>query len=337
MMIKQAISKVVDGKNLTEAETVDVFNQIMSGEATDAQIAAFLVGLRMKGETIDEITGAVRVMREKAMKIAPKVDMLVDTCGTGGDSTGTFNISTTAAFVVAGAGIHVAKHGNKSVSSKSGSADVLSALGVNLDVAPEVVTKCIEEANIGFMFAPKHHGAMKYAVGPRREMGIRTIFNIIGPLTNPASAKAQIIGVYDPELTEPLARVLLNVGTCRAFVVHGYPLDEVSIAGPTKVTELKDGEIKTYDVNPEDFGIERNDVSKIVGGTADENAKITLDILNGIKGPGYDITVLNAAFAIVAGGGAESVKDAVCAAKESIESGRALTALLKLKEITNAN
>ena len=336
-MIKQAISKVVEGRNLSENETVDVFMQIMDGGATDAQIACFLCALRMKGETIDEITGAVRVMREKATKIAPKAGMLVDTCGTGGDGTGTFNISTTAAFVVAGAGIAVAKHGNRSVSSKSGSCDVLSSLGVKIDVSPEVVTKCVEEAGIGFLFAPHFHSAMKYAIGPRREIGIRTIFNIIGPLTNPAGADAQLIGVYDPDLTEPLANVLLKLGTKRAYIVHGYPLDEISICGETRITELRDGEISTYTVRPSDFGIETADISKIIGGTPEENAKITLDILNNQKGPKYDITVLNAAAAIAAGGGSVTIKDALPLARDSIESGKALLALEKLKEITNGN
>jgi len=336
-MIKQAISKVVEGSNLSCKETVDVFMQIMDGGATDAQIACLLCALRMKGETIDEITGAVRVMREKATKIAPKAGMLVDTCGTGGDGTGTFNISTTAAFVVAGAGIAVAKHGNRSVSSKSGSCDVLSRLGVNIDVSPEVVTKCVEEAGIGFLFAPHFHSAMKYAIGPRREIGIRTIFNVIGPLTNPAGADAQLIGVYDPDLTEPLANVLLKLGGKRAYIVHGFPLDEISICGETRITELRDGEISTYTVRPSDFGIETADISKIIGGTPEENAKITLDVLNNQKGPEYDITVLNAAAAIAAGGGAVTIKDALPIARDSIESGKALLALEKLKEITNGN
>ncbi|MFH1126918.1 MAG: anthranilate phosphoribosyltransferase [archaeon] len=335
-MIKEAISAVVEGKDLTEKETIEVFTEIMEGKATDAQIAAFLVALRLKGETIDEITGAVRVMRKKAMKIAPKVDMLVDTCGTGGDSAGTFNISTTAAFVVAGAGIAVAKHGNRSVSSKSGSADVLSMLGVKIDVSPEVVVKCIEEANIGFLFAPQYHGAMKYAIGPRREIGIRTIFNVLGPLTNPAGAKAQVIGVYDAKLTDVLCEVLSNLGTKRAFVVHGYPLDEISICGKTKITELNEGVVTTHTVKPEDFGFRAVGLSLIAGGTPEENSRITLDILNNVKGPRYDITVLNAAAAIAAAGMAGTIKDAIPIAKESIESGRALLALERLKEITNA-
>ena len=336
-MIKEAISRVVEGRNLSEKETIDVFMQIMGGDATDAQIACFLCALRMKGETIDEITGAVRVMREKVTKIAPKVDVLVDTCGTGGDSTGTFNISTTAAFVVAGAGIPVAKHGNRSVSSKSGSCDVLSALGVKIDVSPEVVTKCVEEAGIGFLFAPHYHLAMKHAIGPRREIGIRTIFNIIGPLTNPAGADAQVIGVYDPDLTEPLAKVLLKLGTKRAFVVHGYPLDEISICGETRISELRDGKISTYTVRPSDFGIKTQSISKIIGGTPEENAKITLEVLNNQKGPEHDITVLNAAAAIAAGGGAVTIRDALPLARDSIESGKALLAFKKLREITNAN
>ena len=335
--IRDAISKLIDKKDLSEQETTDVFTQIMSGSATDAQIASFLTALRLKGETIDEITGAAKVMRQKATSITPKVKALVDTCGTGGDSTGTFNISTTAAFIVAGAGIPVAKHGNKSVSSKSGSADVLEALGINLDVTPKTVTECIEKANIGFLFAPRFHSAMKYAIGPRKEMGIRTIFNIIGPLTNPANAKAQLIGVYDPDLTEPLAHALSNLGTKRAYIVHGYPLDEISTIGPTKITELKDSKISTYTVSPEEFNIKPTDISQIAGGTPEQNSRITLDILHNKKGPKYDIAILNAAAAIAAGTKAETIKDAIPLAEESIESKKALEALEKLKEITNAN
>ena len=336
-MIKEAISKVVGGEDLSCDETVSVFDEIMSGDATDAQIASFLCALRMKGETIDEITGAAMVMRKKAVSILPDVGMVVDTCGTGGDGAGTFNISTTAAFIVAGAGIPVAKHGNRSVSSKSGSCDVLSVLGVNIDVSPEVVTKCVEEAGIGFLFAPHFHAAMKYAIGPRKEMGIRTIFNVVGPLTNPAGAKAQVVGVYDDELVDVVAHVLLNLGCRRAFVVHGYPLDEVSVSGPTKVAEVRDGDVSAYTVRPEDFGFDCVDLAEIGGGTPDENARITLDVLNNKDGPCHDIAVLNAAFAIVAGGGAGSIKDGIAAARESIASGKALGAFKKLREITNAN
>lgn len=337
-MIREAISKLIERKSLTELETVEVFTEIMEGKATDAQIASFLTALRMKGEAIDEITGAVRVMRQKATVITPNADMIVDTCGTGGDGACTFNISTAAAFIAAGAGIHVAKHGNRSVSSKCGSADVLSAAGVNISVAPEVVSECVEKANIGFLFAPQFHAAMKYAIGPRREIGVRTIFNIIGPLTNPAGALAQVVGVYDPNLTELLAGVLSNLGTKRAFVVHGFPLDEISTIGPTKITEVQGRKINTYTMYPGDFGMKTAGMPDIAGGTAEENAVILTEILNNkLKGPKYDIAVLNAAAAIAAGGKAKTIKDAVPIAIDSVERGKAFSALLKLKEITNAN
>ncbi len=254
-MIKEAISKVVDGENLTEEEAIATMNEIMSGEATPAQIASFITALRLKGETIEEITGCARVMREKATRISTNHPLVVDTCGTGGDGAHTFNISTTAAFVVAGAGVPVAKHGNRSVSSSCGSADVLKALGVNIEVEPDVVSNCINEIGIGFLFAPLLHGAMKYAIGPRREIGIRTIFNILGPLTNPASAQAQVLGVYDGSLTEPLAQVLNNLGSTRVFVVHGEDgLDEITTTTNTRISELADGVVRTYTLSPTEFG-----------------------------------------------------------------------------------
>ncbi|MFH1589534.1 MAG: anthranilate phosphoribosyltransferase, partial [archaeon] len=294
-MIQKAIQKLVDKENLTQKEAEDVMNQIMEGKATQAQIGSFLTALRMKGETIDEITACAKVMREKASTIHPKVDMLVDTCGTGGDKSHSFNISTTAAFVVAGAGIPVAKHGNKSVSSHCGSADVLKQLGVNLDLTPKQVEKCIEEIGIGFMFAPIFHGAMKHAIGPRKELGIRTIFNILGPLTNPANAKAQVVGVFDPKLTEPLAEVLGNLGLKHAFVVHGNGLDEITIDGETRISEYKQDQVLTYNIKPTDFGIKISSLDTIKTNSIEENAEILIEILKGVIGPQRDIVILNAA------------------------------------------
>ncbi|MCX5853957.1 MAG: anthranilate phosphoribosyltransferase, partial [Deltaproteobacteria bacterium] len=253
-MIKEAINKIVDLHNLQESEMMNVMDEVMEGRATPTQIASFITALRMKGETVDEVTGAARIMRKKATRIDARSSIIVDTCGTGGDRKNTFNISTTSAFVVAAAGITVAKHGNRAVSSGCGSADVLEALGVNISASPDIVEECVQQIGIGFLFAPKLHGAMKYAIGPRREIGIRTIFNILGPLTNPAGATSQLIGVYDPKLTEMFAYVLKNLGTRRAFVVHGSDgLDEATVTGETRVSELKDGLVTTYNINPMDY------------------------------------------------------------------------------------
>ena len=335
-MIREAIQKVVDGKDLTESETIDTMTEIMSGEVTDAQIACFITALRLKGETVEEITGAARVMREKATKIQTKHTQVVDTCGTGGDGSHTFNISTTAAFVVAGTGLSVAKHGNRSISSSSGSADVLQALGVNIEIAPELVGACIDKVGIGFLFAPALHSAMKYAIGPRREIGIRTIFNALGPLTNPAGAQSQVIGVYAPQLTEPLANVLNNLGCHHAFVVHGTDgLDEISTTTDTLISELVDGVVKTYTLNPTTLGISAAQSEDLVGGAAEENAELTLDILKGEKGPKRDIVALNAAAAIVAGGKAENLKEGLLLAAASIDSGKALEKLEALKAMSN--
>ena len=288
MNIQEAISKVVVKEDLTENEMVDVMNEIMGGEATGAQIGSFITALRMKSETIEEITGAVRVMREKATAIDSGVDtaagnVLVDTCGTGGDSSGTFNVSTTTAFVVAGAGIPVAKHGNRSISSNCGSADVLEAIGVKLDISPKKVGQCIQEIGIGFLFAPALHGAMKHAIGPRKEMGIRTIFNILGPLTNPAGANVQVLGVFSSDLTEPLAHVLHKLGSKRALVVHGEGnLDELTVTGLTKVSELMNGKVTTYAINPEDFGLNKAKLEDLQGGSnAEEAAKQMRAVLEG--------------------------------------------------------
>ena len=335
-MIRETIQKVVDGQDLTERETVDTMNEIMSGEATPAQVASFITALRIKGETIEEITGAARVMREKSTKIHTKHPFAVDTCGTGGDGAHTFNISTTAAFVVAGTGIPVAKHGNRAASSQSGGADVLKALGVNIEISPEQVGACIDDVRIGFLFAPTLHGAMKYAIGPRQEIGIRTIFNALGPLTNPAGARAQVLGVYAPALTEPLAHVLRNFGTHRAFIVHGGDgLDEITTTTTTQVSELVDGEVNTYTLDPTQLGIPTAQPSDLKGGTPEENAEMTLNVLRGETGPKRDIVLLNAAAAIVAGDKAADIAAGLTAAAESIDSGRALEKLEGLKAKSN--
>ena len=336
-MIQEAIQKVVNGEDLTEQQAIDVMNIIMGGEATDAQIASFITALRLKGETIEEITGCARVMREKATKIQTNRPLVVDTCGTGGDGAHTFNISTTAAFVAAGAGVHIAKHGNRSVSSRSGSADVLKTLGVNIEVEPDVISRCVDEIGIGFLFAPLLHGAMKYAIGPRREIGIRTIFNILGPLTNPAGAQAQVLGVYDANLTEPLARVLNNLGSKHVFVVHGKDgLDEITTTTDTQVSELANGAVRTYTLNPEEVGISKATSQDLIGGTPEENAVMTLDILQGKSGPKRDIVLLNTAAAIVAGGKADNLRQGIDIAVDAIDSGRALEKLEALKEMTNS-
>ncbi|MBW2266438.1 MAG: anthranilate phosphoribosyltransferase [Deltaproteobacteria bacterium] len=297
-MIKETIQKAVKGIDLTEDEMVGVMDEIMEGKTTDAQIGSFITALRMKGETISEITGAARVMRKKATRIrisneAVDIDRdeinvdretIVDTCGTGGDETNTFNVSTTTAFVAAGGGLKVAKHGNRSVSSQCGSADVLEALGANLEVGPEVVEQCIEKIGIGFLYAPKLHGAMKYAIGPRREVGIRSIFNLLGPLTNPAGANVQVLGVYEQALTSVLAEVLGRLGSMRAMVVFGEgSFDEISITGPTHLSELKDGRVSNYSIEPEDFEMTRADITDIKGGNPEENAGIIREILGGVS------------------------------------------------------
>ena len=335
-MIRETIQKVIDGQDLTERETVDTMNEIMSGEATPAQIASFITALRIKGETIEEITCAVRVMREKSTKIHTKHPFVIDTCGTGGDGAHTFNISTTAAFVVAGAGVPVAKAGSRAASSRSGAADVLKALGVNIEIGPQQVGACIDDVGIGFLFAVALHGAMRYAIGPRQEIGIRTIFNALGPLTNPAGAQAQVLGVYSPTLTEPLAHVLKNFGTHRAFVVHGEDgLDEITTTTTTQVSELADGAVNTYTLDPRGLGIPLAQPSDLNGGTPEENAEMTLNVLRGEKGPKRDIVLLNAAAAVVAGGRAENITAGLAAAAESIDAGRALEKLEGLKAKSN--
>ncbi len=335
-MIKEAISILIEKIDLSEKEMSDTMREIMEGKVTDAQIGAFLTALRLKGETIAEITGAAKVMREKALSIKSPAGT-VDTCGTGGDMAHTFNISTTSALVVAGAGIPVAKHWNRSVSSKSGSADVLQALGVNIELSPEKVEKSLMEVGFGFLFAPLFHGAMKYALGPRREIGIRTVFNILGPLTNPAGAKYQVLGVYSSDLTETMAKVLGNLGCIHAFIVHGEDgLDEITITGRTRVSELKGGRVENYFIEPADFGIKAGRIDDLLGGESKENAEITINILKGEKGPKRDIVLLNASAAIVASGKAKDLKEGVAVAERSIDSGSALRKLEEIKEATKS-
>jgi anthranilate phosphoribosyltransferase len=338
MEIRQAIDRLVNRINLSEAETIEVMNQIMTGEATPLQVAAILTALRMKGETVDEITGAARVMREKAHRVNVGTKTVLDTCGTGGDQKGTFNISTTSAFVLAGAGVNVAKHGNRSVSSLSGSADVLGALGVKVDAPKERVEQCIAKIGIGFLFAPLLHEAMKYAVQPRRDIGIRTIFNILGPLTNPAMATHQLIGIYSGALVGVVAHVLNNLGSVRAMVVHGLEgLDEISLCGPTKVAELRGGEVKEYTVEPEQFGFKACRLEELHGGNPDESAAIVRGVLESKKGPPRDVVLLNSGAALYVSGTAATIHDGIRLAAVSIDSGKARQKLAELVEMTNAS
>ena len=337
MNIREAIEKLVNRVSLSESETIEVMNQIMSGEATPLQVASFLTALRMKGETIEEITGAARVMREKAHRVHVASNIVLDTCGTGGDQKGTFNISTTCAFVVAAAGVKVAKHGNRSVSSQSGSADVLAALGVKVDAPKERVEACIAEIGIGFLFAPLLHEAMKYAVQPRRDIGIRTIFNLLGPLTNPAMANYQLIGLYSGNLVGAIAHVLKNLGSICALVVHGLEgLDEISLCGPTQVAELRNGEVKEYLIEPEQLGLKRCAVADLHGGSPDQSAAIVRQVLQGNPGPARDVVLLNSGAALYVSGSAGSVKDGMRLAAQSIDSGRAREKLEQLVRMTNA-
>ena len=326
-MIREAIDALVQGQSLTMEQAAAVMEEIMGGEATPAQFGAFVTALRLKGETVEEIAGMARVMREKAIPV--KVSgPLVDTCGTGGDGSHTFNISTTAAFVVAGAGLKVAKHGNRGMSSGCGSADVLEALGAKIDMGPREVEQCLEEVGIGFMFAPVFHPAMKYATTPRREIGIRTVFNILGPLTNPAGAQAQLLGVADKSLTMKMAEVLNLLGCHHALVVHGEDgLDEITLGGQTTVCELKRGAITSYSINPEEFGFPRVSMASLRGGSPQENAAILRRVLGGETGPHRDIVLINAAAALVAGDRAEDLDQGVQLAAEAIDSGKAVEKL----------
>jgi len=324
MTIQEALKKVLDKLNLKEEEMILVMTQVMEGKVEDSQLGAFLTALRMKGETVEEITGAAKVMRDKAEKIKVSKDPIIDTCGTGGDGANTFNISTAAAFVVAGCDISVAKHGNRAVSSRSGSADVLKCLGVNIEASKLTVEKCIDQIGIGFLFAPLMHGAMKHAAGVRKQLGIRTIFNLLGPLTNPAGANAQVIGIYDSSRLKQIASVLKLLGTRKAFVVHGSDgLDEITLTGETKVCELANGQISEYILKPDSFDLTVCDAKDITGGTPEENADILKAILSGIKGPKRDIVLMNASAAICASDKKENLKAAMELARESIDSGSA--------------
>ncbi len=338
MSIKSTIAEVINGRDLSLEQAEEAMDIIMNGEATDAQIGSYLTALRMKGETVEEIAGSARSMRDHVISVPVNGfgDMLVDTCGTGGDSSHTFNISTTAAFVVAGHGIKVAKHGNRAASSKSGSADVLMALGGNLDLTPAQVAECIAEVGIGFLYAVNHHPAMRYAIGPRRELAQRTIFNLLGPLTNPAGATHQLIGVYDPALTHLLAQVLGALGTKAAYVVHGADgLDELSTTGVNRVSYLRDGQVKTFELNPTELGLDRSTLQDLIGGTPEENARITRDILSGQdQGPRRDIVLLNSAAALSVDRGDMMV--GLEEAQESIDNGSALQILDAWIDKTNS-
>jgi anthranilate phosphoribosyltransferase len=336
-MIGDSLKKLIRRTDLSEEEMAGLVGEIMSGNATDAQIGAVMAALATKGETFSELAGAARAMRRKAIRIQTNADVVVDTCGTGGDMSNTFNISTTAAFVVAGCGVTTAKHGNRSVSSKCGSADLLEALGVNLDVGPEIVEEAVRQIGIGFLFAPLYHGAMRHASKARRELGVRSIFNMLGPLTNPAGANCQLIGVYAPELTEMFAMALNRLGARRAWIVHGHDgLDEISVCAPTRVSELTDGTIRTYDIFPERFLGRRAEPSDLAGGTPAENAGITMEILSGECGPKLDVVVVNAGAALVAAGVAQDLEDGLKMAETSIFQGKAMEKLSELVRVTNA-
>lgn len=348
-MIKNAIARIVEHINLTESDMIEVMNQIMSGEATAAQIASFITALRMKGETIDEITGAAKVMRERATRIRVGKNVLdidrddinidqetiLDVVGTGGDGTNTFNVSTTVAFVVSACGVKVAKHGNRSVSSMCGSADVLEKLGVNLDITAETVEHCINQIGIGFLFAPALHGAMKYAIGPRREIGVRTIFNILGPLTNPANADCQVMGVYRADLVEKLAGVLHRLGCKHGFVVHGMDgMDEITTTSETLVAEVTPEEVTLSTLKPEDLGISRCSMQDLRGGDAAANAAIVGSVLRGETGPRRDIVLINAAYGLLAASKVATPQQGMVIAAEAIDSGKAMAQLEKLIEIS---
>ncbi|MEW5744430.1 MAG: anthranilate phosphoribosyltransferase [Nitrospirota bacterium] len=335
-MIKEGINLLIQNISLSEEEMAECMTEIMEGRATDAQIGAFLTALRIKGETVDEITGAARIMREKATRIkAP--EGVIDTCGTGGDMSNTFNISTVVALVVAASGVPVAKHGNRSVSSQSGSTDVLEALGVKIDLVPEKVETCLFETNFGFLFAPLFHPAMKYAIGPRREMGVRTIFNILGPLTNPANAKRQVLGVFASRLTDLLASVLGNLGAEDAMVVHGEDgLDEITVCDGTRISRYRNREVETSYITPEDYGFARAATEALAGGNKEENARITLSILNGEDGPRRDIVLLNAAAALIAGGRTDNFTAGIEIAADAIDAKKALDKLEEVRKVTNS-
>lgn len=339
-MIQELISRLVERVDLEEEEVTSVFNMVMDGVATPAQISALLVSLRMKGETIPEITGAARVMLEKAVKITPEASNVVDLCGTGGDGIGTFNISTVSSFIVAGAGVPVAKHGNRSVSSSVGSADVLEMLGVDINLSPESAEKCINETGIVFLFAPNYHPAMKNVAVPRKEIGIRTIFNLLGPMVNPACIKRQVMGVYSDVLIEPVAKTLRNLGSTHAIVVNGADtLDEITVTGKTSVAELKDGVVKSYKFDPFELGFKKRKLEELLGGTSSrDNADILVSVLKGEETEAKrEICVLNAAAGLVVSGTAGDMKDAVEMAEESLDSGKAFQKLNELIKFTTGS
>src|SRR5215213_8548802 len=332
---KSLIGKVATGATLSRDESAKAFDHMMSGEATPSQMGGLLMGLRLRGETVDEITGAVTAMRDKMLRVAAPPDA-IDVVGTGGDASGSFNISTCAALIVAGAGVPVAKHGNRALSSRSGAADVLAALGVNIDLSPQGISRCIKQAGIGFMFAPAHHPAMKN-VGPTRvELGTRTIFNLLGPLSNPAGVKRQMVGVFSRQWIEPLTLVLKNLGSESAWVVHGSDgLDEITISGPTYVATLENGAVKTFEITPESVGFKRAKPETLRGGDATENAQALLDVLKGKKGAFGDVAILNAAAGLLVAGRAKDLKEGVALAAKSIDSGEAEGRLDRLIAISN--
>ena len=337
-MFRDNLSNIIQGNDLSETQMSQMITEIFSGKITDAQIGAFMAALATKGETFEELAGAARAMRRKALRIQASAATIVDTCGTGGDGAQTFNISTTTAFVVAGCGVTVAKHGNRSVSSQCGSADLLETLGVKLDTAPEIVEEAVHEIGIGFLFAPIYHSAMRYAAKARKEIGLRGIFNMLGPLTNPAGANCQLLGVYAPELTEMFAHALQLLGTKRAFVAHGHDgLDEISVCAPTRISELKDGLVHTYDISPEQFFGERADSTELLGGNPEENASITRNILHGEKGPKRNVVLLNSAAALVAAGQADDFQQGIQMAKIAIDKGSSAEKMESLIRFTQEN
>ncbi len=337
MLISEAINILISGNNLSENEAYQVLTKLVEGRATDAQIACLLTALRMKGESEEEITGFAKAIRDKALTVTPAVDGLVDTCGTGGDITNTFNISTTTAFVVSACGVPVAKHGNRSVSSKSGSADLLESLGVQINLSAIAVARCIESIGIGFLFAPVFHSAMKHVSKARKEVAIRTVFNILGPLVNPAKASCQLMGVYDPKLTETIGEVLLRLGVKAALVVHGEGgMDEISTLGSTKVTEVRNGQITTYEMFPQDYGFNIVNADELMGGDPLYNASITRDILQGKLGPKRDIVLFNAAAALYIAGKAATIAEGILLAEEAVDKGEAMKKLVQLQEYSAA-
>lgn len=337
-MFRENLNRIIKGNDLNETQMSQMITEIFSGNVTDAQIGALMAALATKGETFEELAGAARAMRRKALRIQASASTVVDTCGTGGDGAQTFNISTTTAFVVAGCGVTVAKHGNRSVSSQCGSADLLEALGVKLDTDPEIAEEAVQEIGIGFLFAPLYHSAMRYAAKARKEIGLRSIFNMLGPLTNPAGANCQLLGVYAPELTEMFANALKLLGAKRAFIVHGHDgLDEISVCAPTRVSELNDGLIRTYDITPEQFLGKRADSAELLGGNPEKNATITRNILNGEKGPKRDVVLLNAAAALVASGQAEDFIEGFRMSEKAIDEGSAATKMEELIRFTQEN